>query len=84
MQVYVETVPTVETKTTGQLPDGVTAKVGVFKGATAFTGTVIVPVKVRLVFGNAVAALGETARVGVALATVVEFDDAVAVGFVTV
>jgi hypothetical protein len=72
VQVYVETVPTVETKTAVQLPDGVTAKVGRTEGATAFTGTVIVPVKVRLVFGKAVAALGETARVAVALATVVE------------
>jgi len=79
VHVYVETVPTVETKAAVQLPaPPVTVKVGRPVGASALAGTVIVPVNTRMAFGNAEEVLGVTARVGVALATVVELEDAVA------
>ena len=62
VQVYVEIMPTVETKTAthvGGLATPVTVKVGA-DGTTALVTPVTVPVNLTLVFGKAVVAFAET------------------------
>jgi hypothetical protein len=83
VQVYVETVPTVDTNTevhVGGVPP-VIVHVVVPVGAAAFAGAVIVAVKTTFLLGStAVGAVAETAITGVALLTVVVDDDAVITG----
>jgi len=55
----------------------VIVKVGA-DGATAFDGTVMVPVKTRVAPGKAVDTLAETPKIGVTGATVVVLEDWVA------
>ena len=55
----------------------VIVKVGA-EGATAFAGTVMVPVKTRVAPGKAVVTLAETPKIGVTGATIVVLEDWVA------
>ena len=83
VQVYVETVPIVDTKTerhVGGVPP-VIVHVVVPEGAAAFAGAVIVAVKTTFLLGStAVGAVADTATTGVALLTLVVEADAAITG----